>query len=337
MSDRPARVVRELAAILLAHAVGIIANSYCHHFTPAPTRQLWFILEFVTALLLWFPARLFISRYLVPGFATRTPSVRLNLAGLSIGFGVFLVLWWGSPFADTLWLHRVSWQQPLWIVLQCSEMLLVGLIFAALALAVLALDRRLFPAMTVDERTWSTPRIRLGDAGIFVALMAVVNAFTVWYVQQEQTVYYWDFMVYWNRTAEFAATLHNQNLGAIGTEFSLSVRNDDYGLTPAAAPAVVVALFGDTRLVYQLAIVNFYLASVAVVVWQFVTRFVPSAGWLGVTVPLVVTLLCPICWMPLIRGYLDIGGVAVNAAHRHRLPPSVSPRRRQATADCAFA
>ena len=311
MIDRPARVVRELAAILAAHAVGIVALSYCHHFTPAPTRQLWFILEFVTALLLWLPARLFISRYLVPGFATLTPSVRWNLAGLSIGVGVFLVLWWGSPFADTLWLHRVPWQQPLRIVLQCSEMLLVGLIFASLALAVLALDRRLFPAMAVEQRTWSIPRIRLVDAGIFVALMAVANAFTVWYVQQERTVYYWDFMVYWNRTAEFAATLHNRNLGAIGTEFSQSVRNDDYGLTPAAAPAVVVALFGDTRLVYQLAIVNLYLASVAVVVWQFVVRFVPAAGWFGVAVPLVVTLLCPICWMPLIRGYLDIGGVAI--------------------------
>ena len=311
MGERLARVVRELAAILVAHAVGVIALSYCHHFTPAPTRQLWFILEFVTALLLWLPTRLFISRYLVAGFATLTPSVRWNLVGLSVGFGIFLVLWWGSPFADTLWLHRITWQQPLRVALQCSEMVLAGLIFAALALAVLALDRRLFPAMAVEEPTWSTPRIRLVDAGIFVALMAVVNAFTVWYVQQEQTVYYWDFMVYWNRTAEFAATLHNQNLGAIGTEFSQSVRNDDYGLTPAAPPAVVVAIFGDTRLVYQLAIVNLYLASVAVVVWQFVVRFVPAAGWFGVAVPLVVTLLCPICWMPLVRGYLDIGGVAI--------------------------
>ena len=311
MSERPARVVRELLAICFAHAVGIIALSYCHHFTPAPTRQLWLILEFVIALLLWFPTRLLFSRYLAPGFAVLTPSVQCSLAGYSIVSGAFLVLWWGSPFADTLWVHRINWQQPIRIVLQCAEMLVVGVITATLSLTVLALDRRLFPPMSVEERSWPIRQIRLSHVGIFIALMAVVNAFTVWYVQQEQTVYYWDFMVYWNRTGEFAETLLSHQGLTIWSEFSQSVRNDDYGLTPALAPSVVVALFGDTRLVYQLAIVNLYLASVAVVVWLFVVRFVPSAGWCGAVVPLVGTLLCPICWMPLIRGYLDIGGVAI--------------------------
>ena len=75
MSDRPARVVRELAAILAAHAVGIVALSYCHHFTPAPTRQLWFILEFVTAFLLWLPARFAPAHMRV---RPRDPAARLD-------------------------------------------------------------------------------------------------------------------------------------------------------------------------------------------------------------------------------------------------------------------
>ena len=307
----PARPARELLAILFAHAVGVIAVSYCHHVTPPPTRQGWLLFEFLIALVLWFPARLFFARVFIPALVAQPSAVRRNLVAFATGFGVLLVLWWGSPFEDTLWLHRMSWQQPIRRLLQGAEMLVAGVLMATLGLAVVALDRRLFPATMVEEPSPPARPIRTVDVGLFIALMAVVNAFVVWYVRQEQTVYYWDFMVYWTRTAEFAATLRNQSLGAIGAEFSQSVRTDDYGLTPALAPSVIVALFGDTRLVYVLAIVNLYLASVAVGAWQVVARLVPSTGWFGAAVPLSVTLFCPICWMPLIRGYLDIGGVAI--------------------------
>lgn len=92
--------------------------------------------------------------------------------------------------------------------------------------------------------------------------------------------------------------------------FRAAAHGDEYSPIPAALPAVVVAAFGDTRLVYVLAVVNLYLAGFAAAAWLFVRRFT-RAGSLAVALPLVLTLTSTVGWGPVLRGYLDVGGAAL--------------------------
>jgi len=138
-----------------------------------------------------------------------------------------------------------------------------------------------------------------------------VNAFVVWYVSQERIVYYWDYMVYWTKTVELAAKLQTESPGDALDGMRRATQGDDYGPAPALLPAIAAVLFGDSRLVYILALANLYLVGFAATSVMFVRRMVPNAGAIATVIPLLMVLLCPVPWMPLLRGYLDIGGAAI--------------------------
>ncbi|OWK37727.1 hypothetical protein [Fimbriiglobus ruber] len=309
-----------ILAVVLAHAAALTIVCHYHYFAPPPTRQLWVWLELGLSVFFWLPARLYVFRVLASGYRAVEATEHRTFVAIPCVLGFVVARWWAGTFADTLWLHPVVVHEILDVVLAAAHAALLAAAYGGLVTALVLSDKFLgggsqaVPSMPPDPIA-AVPNDR--PAGslrgwlIFALLLGAANAFVVWYIGQEHVAYYWDYMVYWTRASDFAEVIRVAPETA-WDRFRLSVRNDDYGLTPAVLPALFEAVFGDSRLAYILAIVNLYLAAVAVAGWWFVRRFAPTApAALVVAVPAVVTFTSPIAWAPLLHGYLDIGGVAI--------------------------
>ena len=126
-------------------------------------------------------------------------------------------------------------------LLVCARVL-SGLLFAALALALLRAGRDLLGLGKVSK--WQM-------LGIFV----VLNAVTAVYVFTSHTVYYWDLAGYWT----VARNLSQQWLGrSLIFEVLGSTVSMDYNYLLAFPISLVMRLFGGSRAVFIFAISNLY-------------------------------------------------------------------------------
>jgi hypothetical protein len=301
-----------VASVVVAHALAISAVSHCHYLFNPPTRQGWFYLELVLAASLW-PA----LRWATPRVWEVAREAPLTRLGGPLALGLFVCCWWSGQVTDTLWLHGPAVRAVLGPVLAVADWITVSTVYAGLLTLTIAAvpPPPSLPAARDNGR--ADPRGGPGRVRpwlpllAFALFLAAANAFTAWYIGRERTLYYWDYMVYWTRSADLAEALREQPPGEVWDQFRQGAQNDDYGPIPAALPAAVMAVFGDSRLVYILAVVNFYLSGYAIAAWLFVRRFAPAAGFAAGVAPLLVLLLSPLLWGPLLRGYLDVGGAAL--------------------------
>jgi hypothetical protein len=298
--------MRALLGIGLAHAVAFSLVAHCHYVVAPPTRQSWFVAEFALALAAWPFAAWYVRRVLWPAYSRLPSSERRTFITLSITLGLVVSQWWAGSLADTFWLHAAWLRGVLALALEASHTLVLSAVYAGLVVATVAVNRVHAPAAG-DSPTTERRVCPLAVVAGFALVLLAANAFTVWYVGQERALYYWDYMTYWTKTGELADTLRTASPGEVWDTLRFATQRDDYGPLPALGPATVVALFGDSRLVYLLAVVNLYLTALALAAWLFTRRFCPSAG---VLVPLLAVLLSPVAWQPILRGYLDIGGAA---------------------------
>jgi hypothetical protein len=134
----------------------------------------------------------------------------------------------------------------------------------------------------------------------------LANGFAVWYVSQERTIYYWDYMAYWTKADELSRLIRSGSWLELWETVRNGTLHDDYGPIPAIPPAAVMAVFGGGRRVYILAVVNTYFLVVALLSWQFVRRSTRAPG--ACLLSLLLMSLSTVAWVPLLRGYLDIGG-----------------------------
>lgn len=296
-----------VASVVLAHAFAVTITSRCHYFAPVPTRTEWFVAEFVLALVLWQPCRWYVRW--VWEVAIAAPLTRL---GGPVVAGLVLNVWWARQLDRLLWIHVQTAQLVLEPVFVIADWLSVSAMIPGGLVVLVKGD----PEPTA-RRTSKGPDHTLGCAagygGIalaFALFLLVANLFTIWFVSSERTIYYWDTMGYWTWSAEFAETTTRSPADG-WHKFRHSVQHHDYGLLPTILPATAMALYGDHRLVYVLAVVNGHLLAVAVAMTAFVRRLIPLGDLVAVVLPLVFLITSPILWMPVVRGYLDIGGVAL--------------------------
>jgi hypothetical protein len=281
--------------------VAFAAVAHCHYFVRPPTRQLWYAIELGLALLLWPFARP-IADWVLGVLRTQSSLARWVP---SLG-GVGLAAWWHGRLADTFWLHGPALQPVMDGLLFLAYAIGFGTLIAV-AIALLAVSD---PVPTPDG---PCRRPSSATVAVFIAFLAAANALVVWYVGQESTLYYADFAYHWARSADWAALCRHDPLAGWDS-FRRSVQSDGYTLLPAAGPAAGIALFDDSRLVFVLAVANTYLFAVAVTAWRFVNRFAPESGWLAAAVPTAMLATIPVAWSPILRGYYDVGGVALGIA-----------------------
>jgi hypothetical protein len=155
-------------------------------------------------------------------------------------------------------------------------------------------------------------KYRILNVSVWLLFAVFANIFAAWFVSREQYIYYWDFAEYWHDTALMVYMLRRAPLGA-ASKLLYSIRHDDYNYLPAFPLALPMLIFGRTRLVYILSLVNVYALPAAFVTTAATRAIARGAGVvqaesLCFVVPAVILTL-PAFWVPTLRGYPDVGGL----------------------------
>ena len=159
---------------------------------------------------------------------------------------------------------------------------------------------------------------------IACGLAAVVTA-AVWaaaatsYVGAERIVYWWDYVMWWQWTVRLMGEMLTDPARAFDSvrrSFSLS----EYPLVPAIPLAAWCAAVGTTRLAFVLGITTIYgSAAAAALACLCLNRRIADAAvsrpgsWIATaTVPLVVFSLWSLPFVVTMRGFVDVGAVAIS-------------------------
>ena len=158
-------------------------------------------------------------------------------------------------------------------------------------------------------------RILIASPWILFAVIA--NVFAAWFVTKEKYLYFWDYAEYWRDTSLMAQMLRRAPLRAI-TQLVYSIRHYDYNYLPAMPMAIPMLVLGEARLVYVLSIVNIFAIPAAIGLAAASRAIATNAGCLqtkslSFLVPLVLFVFPPF-WVPILRGYPDIGGLVFVSA-----------------------
>jgi len=147
------------------------------------------------------------------------------------------------------------------------------------------------------------------DASLLVLLLVVVVAVTYVYVSSEHVFYWSDYSGYQNITHDIAARYHESPLAAArAVAGSLFV---DYNALFTIPILPVVLLFGDSRIVFELAIAIAYLLPFTLVLGLIAVRLIPGQPRAVFYSTVAVALLTPFTWVPTLRGYPDTGAACL--------------------------
>ena len=136
----------------------------------------------------------------------------------------------------------------------------------------------------------------------FGVWIAVLNLFAIIYINKSEYIYFWDNATYWDISRRIAN-------GALSPDFwqnvyhSISV--NDYNCVAGLLSAVFIKLFGESRLVYTLTLLNMYLVPSTVIIY-FLAKKLGKAPMLTMSVTM---LICPAITFMAVVGFADVGGL----------------------------
>lgn len=139
----------------------------------------------------------------------------------------------------------------------------------------------------------------------FVVVAAVINILAVIYITKSNYIYFWDNSTYWDISREIASGSIND--GGFWTNVYNSIATQDYNYIAGLPSALLVKMFGESRLVYILGLVNMYLLPSFVMIF-LLARKVSKAPKIATTLAI---LICPAMTMLTFLGFVDIGGVLI--------------------------
>jgi putative flippase GtrA len=147
----------------------------------------------------------------------------------------------------------------------------------------------------------------------FLFLIVFSNLFVIYYITQEQYIYYWDWAGYWKIFNRLNTLFLQSPLDALRF-LKNSIRHDDYNPLPVLPLMPVAWLFGTSRLTYILAVTNLLLLP-SVFMMAFFTRSILVQHFSKPALPLIIAVvsiftLHPL-WLPVLRGFPDIIGLGV--------------------------
>lgn len=161
-------------------------------------------------------------------------------------------------------------------------------------------QKKVFFSFFLNSRVW-----------IFALFAVAANAFTFYFLSCEKTIYYWDYVTYWQKFIEIGETLKSYPLYPIA-KLLYSVRASDYNDFPAWFLLPFYYLAGPGRLSYLCSIVNVFAIPACISFAWLSLRRQPGFANISITEILIVNtvfFLNPFIWDPLLSGFLDIGGL----------------------------
>lgn len=139
---------------------------------------------------------------------------------------------------------------------------------------------------------------------IFFAVIAVlINCLAVLYVTKCNYIYFWDNATYWDISRKIASGAFND--GGFWHNVYNSIAEQDYNYIAGLPSAVLVNLFGESRLVYVLGLVNMYLIPSLIMVYLLAKK-VSKAPKIATAITM---LICPSMMFLTFSGFVDIGGL----------------------------
>ncbi|MBR0089333.1 MAG: hypothetical protein IJP94_05780 [Clostridia bacterium] len=139
----------------------------------------------------------------------------------------------------------------------------------------------------------------------FLGVAAVLNLLAVLYVTGGKAIFFWDDATYWDISRRIVSG--GMNEGGFWTNVYNSVALKDYNYIAALPSAAVMSIFGTSRLVYVLGLVNMYLFPSSIVIYQLAKKL-SKAPKLAMAVTLVI-MPC-IAFLTFI-GFVDVGGLLI--------------------------
>lgn len=127
------------------------------------------------------------------------------------------------------------------------------------------------------------------------------------YMARERWVPFWDYGLYWGLSADLA---NSNSVSDAGVTVRDSIRHLEYHSLPAVPSAIAIKLFGDSWWTYLLSVVVVWGGAVMIVLHSVVDRAWAASSAVGRWWPTLLAVTFPILWVPTVRGYLDLGGVA---------------------------
>ena len=153
-----------------------------------------------------------------------------------------------------------------------------------------------------DEKTeWHMPSWAL-TLIIFCVWVIAINLLAVFYIKRSNYIYFWDNATYWDISRRIAG-------GALSPEFWKNVYHsinvNDYNCVAGLLSALFINLFGESRLVYVLTLVNLYLVPSMAIIYFFAKKL----GKAPMLTMSIVMLICPAITFMALVGFADVGGL----------------------------
>ncbi|MGN0106468.1 MAG: hypothetical protein ACI4A5_02070 [Hominilimicola sp.] len=137
----------------------------------------------------------------------------------------------------------------------------------------------------------------------FLVIAAVINILAVIYIKAGRFIYFWDDSTYWDIARRIASGQIGE--GGLWQNIYNSIAEQDYNYIAGLPSAALVKLFGESRLVYVLGLVNMYLMPSIVMVY-LLARKVSKAPKIATV---IAVMLCPSMMFLAFNGFVDIGGM----------------------------
>ena len=146
---------------------------------------------------------------------------------------------------------------------------------------------------------------------LFASFLLLSIAGSVCFVRSEQTVYDWDFTREWNSYMYAGHLLKQDGFLRMVNVVIESIQSNTYNMIPVVPLLPAFILFGPERSVYIAAIVVVYGLGALVSFFSFFSIFLSKEEKNKPYVLLFLTLalFIPQSWLPILRGYPDIGGL----------------------------
>lgn len=139
---------------------------------------------------------------------------------------------------------------------------------------------------------------------VFIIIAIILNLLAIIYSSSCREIYYWSNADYWNMARNIAN-------GGLGTDIWSTVYNSvlasEFNYIPSLLSAVFIRLFGQTRLVFILSLVNLYLFPSIIAIYFLAKKL----GKAPLITTLITIFLTPVTIYLALTGFTEIGGFMI--------------------------
>ena len=140
---------------------------------------------------------------------------------------------------------------------------------------------------------------------VFGIIAIVLNLLAVIYISQSHDIYYWSNADYWS----MARNIASGGLGdGLWRTIYNSVVNNEFNYIPALPSALFARLFGQSRMVFILSLVNYYLLPANIIIYLLAKKL----GKAPLISTLIVIFTMPITVYLTLNGFTEMGGLVIS-------------------------